>query len=166
MEQIEDERLAAFERQGIKRRLAATSPSSLPVVLDSARAMFVYVDPGHDTSPALRSWGNAHRGLWCAPMRLGRSVEVVAAACTSREIDQAEGGVSAEADAGTHDESARIEQRSLEGAVRVLEEFGGLQAPMNRTVALTKQIRRQGGRGSSHRGTTWQTVRLDGSRYR
>ena len=78
----------------------------------------------------------------------------------------AEDGVAAEADAGMRDEIARIERAILQGAVRVLEEFGGLQAAMKRSVALTRQIRRQGGRGSIRRGTAWQAVRLAGARYR
>ena len=138
------------------------------------RDVFVYADPSHDTTTALRSWGNAHRGLWRALTRLGRSVEVVAVARRSRETGRAErvmrgwaeDGVSAEADAGMRDEIARIERAILQGAVRVLEEFGGLQAAMKRSVELTKRIRSQGGRGSIHRGTAWRAVRLAGARYR
>lgn len=183
----EDEKVAAFEALGIERSLLPVRiyrgaagdtrrhfPVKLPVALDSARAMFVYVDPGHETSTALRSWGNAHRGLWRALAGLGRSVEVIAVGRTSREIDRAErvmrgwaeDGVPPEADAGMRDEIARIERAIVEGAVRVLEEFGGLQAAMKRSVSLTKQIRSQGGRGSIHRGTAWQTMRLAGARYR
>ena len=183
----EQEKVAAFEALGIERGLLPVRvyrgaagntrrhfPVKLPVALDSARAMFVYVDPGHDTSTALRSWGNAHRGLWRALTRLGRSVEVVAVGRASREIRRAErvmggwaeDGLPVEADAGMRDEIARIERAILQGAIQVLEEFGGLQAAMKRSVALTRQIRRQGGRGSIHRGTAWRTVRLAGARYR
>ena len=182
----EDEKVAAFEGLGIERRLLPVRvyrgaagntrrhfPVKLPVALDSARATFVYVDPGHDTSTALRSWGNAHRGLWRTLTRLGRSVEVVAVARASREIRRAErvmrgwaeDGV-AEPDPEIREEIARIERAILQGAIQVLEEFGGLQAAMKRSVALTKQTRRQGGRGSIHRGTAWRTVRLAGARYR
>ena len=64
----ETEKVAAFETLGIERRLLPVRvyrgaagnthrhfPVKLPVALDSARATFVYVDPGHDTSTALRS---------------------------------------------------------------------------------------------------------------
>ena len=183
----EDEKVAAFEALGIERGLlpvrvyrGATGdtrrhfPVKLPVALDPARTMFVYVDPGHDTLTALRSWGNAHRGLWRALARLDRPVEVVAVGRTARESERAErvmrgwaeDGVPAEAGAGMREEIARIERAILQGSVGVLEEFGGLQAAMKRSVALTKQIRKQGGRGSIHRGTAWQTVRLAGARYR
>ena len=182
----EQEKVAAFEALGLERRLLPVRvyrgaagntrrhfPVKLPVALDSARATFVYVDPGHDTSTALRSWGAAHRGLWRALTSLGRSVEVVAVARASREIRRAErvmrgwaeDGV-AEPDPEIHDEIARIERAILQGAIQVLEEFGGLQAAMKRSVALTKQIRRHGGRGSIHRGSAWRTVRLAGARYR
>ena len=149
-------------------------PLKLPVALDSGRAVFVYVDPGHDTSTALRSWGAAHRGLWLALQRLGRSVEVVAVARTSREMDRAlavmsgwaEASGPGEPDAGIREELARIERAILQGAVQILEEFGGLQAALKRSVALEKQARRQAGRGAIHRGVAWQTVRLAGARYR
>ena len=54
----------------------------------------------------------------------------------------------------------------LQGAVQILEEFGGLQAALKRSVALEKQARQQAGRGAIHRGVAWQTVRLAGARYR
>ena len=183
----EPEKVAAFEALGIERELLPSRlyrgaagntrrcfPLKLPVALDSGRAVFVYVDPGHDTSTALRSWGAAHRGLWHALHRLGRSVEVVAVARTSREMDRAlavmsgwaEASGPGEPDAGIREELARIERAILQGAVQILEEFGGLQAALKRSVALEKQERRQAGRGAIHRGVAWQTVRLAGARYR
>ena len=72
----EHEKVGAFEALGIERAslpvrvyrgAAGTTrryfPLKLPIALDSGRAVFVYVDPGHDTATALRSWGAAHRGL-------------------------------------------------------------------------------------------------------
>ena len=168
-------RIAA--RQGVpgsRRRDPALLPLKLPIALDSGRAMFVYVDPGHDTATALRSWGAAHRGLWLALHRLGRSVEVVAVARTSREMDRAlavmsgwaEASGPGEPDAGIREELARIERAILQGAVQILEDFGGLQAAMKRSVVLEKQVRRQPGPGSIRRASTWRTVRLAGARYR
>ena len=49
---------------------------------------------------------------------------------------------------------------------RSSEEFGGLQAAMKRSVALTKQARRQAVHGSIRRGSAWRTARLAGARYR
>ncbi len=45
-----------------------------------------------------------------------------------------------------------IERAILQGAVQILDEFGGLQAALKRSVALTKQARRQRGRGPIHTG--------------
>ncbi len=183
----EDEKVAAFEALGIERSLLPVRvyrgaagntkrhfPVKLPVALDSGSALFVYADPGHDTSTALRSWGKAHRGLWRALRRLGRSVEVVAVARTGRELERARrvtrgwAGPNGrgEPEAGTAEELARIERAILQGAVHVLEEFGGLQAALKRSVALEKRARRQGGRGSIDRGVAWRTERLARVRFR
>ena len=183
----EPEKVGAFEALGIERRLlpsrlyrgAAGStrryfPLKLPVALDAERALFVYADPGHDTSTALRSWADAHRGLWDALAERGRSVEVVAIVRTLEELDRAQavlhgwaaasGPGEPEGDVGA--EIARIERAILKGAVQILDEFGGLQAALKRSVALTKQTRGQSGQGSIDRGSTWQTVRLSGAQFR
>ena len=183
----EPEKVGAFEELGIKRRVlpsrlyrgAAGStrryfPLKLPVALEADRALFVYADPGHDTTTALHSWGDAHLGLWKALGEHGRAVEVVAVARTRKEVDRArtildnwvEASGPSEPDVDASEEIARIEQAILQGAVRILEEFGGLQAAMKRSVALTKQARRQPGHGPIHRGSIWQTVRLSGAHFR
>ena len=183
----EHEKVGAFQALGLERALLPSRlyrgaagdtrryfPVKLPVALDGRRAVFVYVDPGHETATALRSWGSAHRGLWRALEDQGRSVEVVAVARTSRETERArrvtrgwaEGSGPAAPDAEIREEVARIERAILKGAVQILEEFGGLQAAMKRSVALTKQVRRQPRPGSIHRARTWRTVRLAGARYR
>ena len=69
-------------------------------------------------------------------------------------------------DADASEEIARIERAILQGAIQILDEFGGLQAALKRSVALTKQARRQRGRGPIHTGRTWQTVRLSGAHFR
>ena len=183
----EPEKVGAFEALGIERELlpvrmyrgaAGTTrryfPLKMPVALDSGRAIFVYADPGHDTTTALRSWADAHRGLWKALAERGRSVEIVAVVRTLEELDRARAILHGWADAsgpgepddGVREEVARIERAILQGAVQILDEFGGLQAAMKRSVALTKQERRPAGHGRIHRGVAWQTVRLQGMRYR
>ena len=183
----EAEKVAAFEALDIDRGLlpvrayrgaaGATRryfPVKLPVALDAERAVFVYADPGHETATALRSWGVAHRQLWYALRRQGRSVEVVVAARTHREMERARQVMRGWARPSGHAEPApevreeldRIERAILEGAVQILEEFGGLQAAMKRSVALTKQARRQAVHGSIRRGSVWRTARLAGARYR
>ena len=183
----ESEKVAAFEALGIERGLlpvrvyrvpparpGATSRVKLPVALDAESAVFVYADPGHATATALHSWGAAHRGLWHALGRRGRSVEVVAVARPSRELERArrvmhhwaEPSGPAELDPQVRKELARIEEAILAGAVPILEKYGGLQAAMKRSVALEKQARRQAARASIRRGSTWRTARLAGARYR
>ena len=183
----ESEKVGAFEALGIERRILPSRlyrgaagntrryfPLKLPVALEAERAVFVYVEPGHDTSTALRSWGEAHLGLWQALSERGRSVEVVAVVRTLEEFARArsilggwaEASGPAEPDAGIREEIDRIERAILQGAIQILDEFGGLQAALKRSVALTKQARRQRGRGPIHTGRTWQTVRLSGAHFR
>ncbi len=183
----EREKVAAFEALGLERDLlpvkvyrgaaGATArhfPLKLPVALDSARALFVYAEPGHDTATALRSWGKAHSDLWRALCSRGLSSEIVAVARTTRELERArrvtrgwaEAGGRGQPDPGIAEELARIERAILQGAVHILEEFGGLQAALKRSIALESQARRQARIGSIDRGIVWQTVRLQGARYR
>ena len=187
MQQAELARLERLEALCIERRIlplrayrrAAGNirryfPLKLPVALDAERAVFVYVEPGHDTATALRSWGEAHLGLWRALSERGRSVEVVAVVRTLEEFARArsilggwaEASGPAEPDAGIREEIARIERAILQGAIQILDDFGGLQAVLKRSVALTKQARQQRGRGPIHTGRTWQTVRLSGAHFR
>lgn len=122
----------------------------------------------------LRWWGAAHRGLWIALAERGRAVEVIAMVCTDEELDRADavprGWVqspgSAKPDAGIREEVARIERAILQGTVEVLEEFGGLQGAMKRSVALEKQVRRRPAAGVIRRAGTWQMTRLAGALYR
>ena len=171
----EDEKVAAFEAAGIERDVLPSRlyhgargstrrffPVKLPVALDPGRALFVYAEPGHDTATALRSWGAAHRGLWRALTSQGRELD------RARRVTGgwAEGSAHAEPDPGIREELDRIERAIVQGAVHILEEFGGLQAALRRGVALEEQVRRQGGRGSIQRGDAWRTLRLAGARYR
>ena len=130
--------------------------------------------PGHDTATALRAWGATHQGLWHALARLGRSVEAVAVGRTSDETERAqrvlrgwtEVSRNGESDPAIRDELARIERAILQGAVQILEEFGGLQAALKRSVALENEVRRRPERGAIRRGRAWRTTRLAGVRYR
>ena len=183
----ETEKVAAFEALGIERDVLPVRvyrgaagvtrrhfPVKLPIALDSTRALFVYAEPGHDTATALRSWGKAHAGLWRSLRSLGVSPEIVAVARTSRELERArrvtrgwaEPTGHGKPDAEIREELARIERAILQGAVHILEEFGGLQAALKRSIALERQAHRQARPGSIDRGIVWQTVRLQGARYR
>ena len=182
----EAEKVAAFDALGIDRELlpvrvyrgkAGTTRRyfhvKLPVALDSERAVFVYADPGHDTATGLRSWGRAHRGLWRALATLGRSVEAVVVARTSRQTRRArkvmrywtEASHPPEPDPMVAIELARIERAIIEGSVEVLDEYGGLQAAMQKSVALEKEARRGRRIATIHRASAWRTARLQGVRY-
>ena len=164
----EPEKVAAFEALGIER------PLRLPVALDARRAVFVYLDPGHETATALRSWGAAHRELWKALWDRGCGIEVVAIVRTPEEDSRAETVLAnwardprpSEFNHGIGREIDLIDQAIIKGDVPVLMEYGGLQAAMKRSVALTKRARRQAGRGLMQRTDTWRTVRLAGARFR
>ena len=188
----EPEKMAAFEALSVERRLlprrvyrgAAGNlrryfPLRLPVALDAERAVFVYVDPGHDTTTALRSWAVAHRGLWEALRERGRSIEVVAVVRTVRELQRAltilEGwtntstasGPSAapEPDSAARREIVRIEQAIRKKDDRVLKEYGDLQACLKRIVEL-KDLHRSSSPGTMIHGfATWRSRRLPGGRF-
>lgn len=183
----EDEKVAAFEALGIERRLLPSRlyrgaagdtrryfPVKLPVAVEPDRAVFVYAEPGHDTVSGLRSWGTAHRGLWSALARRGHSVEAVAVGRTRDETERArlvlgrwaEDSDRGEADPRAADELARIERAIHRGATQVLDEYGGLQAALKRSVALERDARRQAGRGRLSHARTWRTTRLAGVLYR
>ena len=183
----EDEKVAAFGALGIGKsqlpsrlyRGAAGDtrryfPVKLPIALDAERAVFVYAEPGHDTVSGIRSWGTAHRGLWSALARRGHSVEAVAVGRTRAETERArrvlgrwsETAGRGDADPRNRGELARIEQAIHCGATEVLDEYGGLQGALKRSVALEKEVRRQAGRGGLRRAHAWRTRRLAGVLYR
>lgn len=183
----EPEKVAAFEALDIDRGIVPQRvyrgaagdlrryfPLRLPVALDTDRAIFVYVDPGHETATALRSWGAAHGELWKALWDRGCRIEVVAVSRTLDEASRARTVLAnwarhprpSEIDEETGRDIDRIHQAILKGDVRVLQEYGGLQAAMKRSTALQKQARRRAGRGLMHRTETWRTSRLAGTRFR
>ncbi len=183
----EREKIAAFEALGIERKLlpsrlyrgAASDtrryfPVKLPVALGPDHALFVYAEPGHDTTTALRSWGQAHRGLWSALARQGRSVEAVALGRNRTDTQRAERVMrrwtepsgAGEAPAEVREELDRIERAILEGAVEVLDEYGGLQVALKRAVALENGAAgKTPGQAVLHRARSWRTTRLAGVVY-
>ena len=184
--------MAAFEALSVERRLlprrvyrgAARNlrryfPLRLPVALDAERAVFVYVDPGHETATALRSWGAAHRELWEALWDRGRGIEVVVVVRTVRELQRAltilEGwtntstasGPSAapEPDSAARREIARIEQAIRKKDERVLKEYGDLQACLKRIVELNDLHRSSTPGTMIHGFATWRSRRLPGGGF-
>ena len=157
----EHEKVAAFEALGIERGL-------LPVrvyrgAAGSTRRYF-------QSNCRWRSWGGAHRGLWYALQRQGRSVEIVAVVRTRKEMDRAGTilGNWAEAPAASGAvDPARCEIARMEQAIRgmddaVIEKHGGLQGCLERIVEL-KDLLRSSRSGTAIDGfTTWRSSRLPG----
>ncbi len=182
----EPEKVAAFEALGIERALLPVRvygrdgsetrryfPVKLPVALDAERAVFVYADPGHGTATALRSWGAAHRRLWQALGKCGRTVEVVAVACRHRETRRArkvmrgwaEGSGPGKPGAGPGEEIARIE-RAIRGKDDALvEELGGLQGCLLRIVELKNRRRSASLAGTIGGFAAWRSSRFPGGGF-
>ena len=179
----EPEKVAAFEAIGIDRGLLPVRvygsgaratrryfPVKLPVALDAERAVFVYADPGHDTATALRSWGATHLGLWHALQSQGRSVEVVAAVRTRRELARARkvlGHWTETPAAPDSADPARLEIARIERAIRgmddaAVEAFGGLNGCLERIVQLKEQLRSARPAGAVDDFSGWRSSRLRG----
>ena len=179
----EPEKVAAFEALGVERALLPVRvygradretrryfPVKLPVALDAERAVFVHVDPGHDTATALRTWGRAHRRLWCALGQRGLRVEVVAVARRHRETRRArrvmrgwtKGSVAGEPGDGLSEEIARVERavRGMDDAL--VEELGGLQGCLLRIVELKNQLRSASPAGMIDGFAAWRSSRFPG----
>ena len=155
--------------------VAFLKPLASDAATDDARAVFVYADPGHETTTALRSWGDAHRRLWDALRERGRSVEVVAVVRTPRELERARttlgrwANTAAASGPATPEpgRAARCDIDRIEQAIRgmddaVIEKHGGLQGCLERIVELKDLLQ------SSRPGTTidgfaaWRSSRLPG----
>ena len=182
----EPEKMAAFEALSVERRLlprriyrgAAGNlrryfPRRLPVALDAERAVFVYVDQGHETATALRSWGAAHRELWEALWDRGRGIEVVVVVRKTDERGRAETVLAnwardphpSEFDHEIGREIVRIEQAIRAKDERVLKEYGDLQACLKRIVEL-KDLHRSSTPGTMIHGfATWRSRRLPGGGF-
>ena len=178
----EAEKVAAVEALGIERRVlpqrvyrGATGNIRrhfhlrLPLALDAGRAVFVYVDPGHETAAALRAWGAAHRELWGMLRDRGRKIEVVAVGRTWEATIRAETVLGNRArDLRPPEYDAEI-GRAIEWIEDVLrsgdadlirEVCGDIRGGLVRLAELRNRARRQSGRGLLHRVNAWKTERL------
>ena len=180
----EAEKVAAFEALGIERRVlpqrtyrGATRNIrrhfhlGLPLALDTERAAFVYVDPGHETATALRAWGAAHRELWGLLQDRGHKIEVVAVTRTWEASSRAATVLGnwardprpSDYDAETDREIERIEDVLRSGDVSLIREAcGDIRGGLVRLAELRNRALRQSGRRLLHRVNAWQTERLRG----
>ena len=180
----EAEKVAAFEALGIERRVlpqriyrgAAGNIRRhfhlrLPLALDAGRAVFVYVDPGHETATSLRAWGAAHRALWGMLWRRGCKIEVVAVTRGWEEASRADtvlGNWARGMRSSDYDPEIGREIEWIEDVLRsadkspVQEAYGDIRGGLVRLAELRNRTRPQSGRGLLHRVEAWETERLLG----
>ena len=97
----EQEKVARFAELGIKpaslpqrvyggaaRRSRRYFHLKLPVAVDAGRAVFVYADPGADTTRQLTHWGEQHRPLWVRLREGGIAVHVAVAVRSWPALDR------------------------------------------------------------------------------
>ena len=178
----EAEKVAAFEALGIERRVlprrtyrGATGNIQrhfhlgLPVALDAKRAVFVHVDPGHETAKGLRAWGAAHRELWAMLRDHERKIEIVAVGRGSKETSRADtvlgnwarGLRSSDYDAEIDREIEWIKDVLRSGDESLIREVcGDIRGGLVRLAKLQNRALRESGRGLLHRVSTWRSERL------
>ncbi|MDE0395671.1 MAG: hypothetical protein OYK82_12930 [Gammaproteobacteria bacterium] len=159
------EMVSAFEALGIARdllprrrfRLATSGPSvryfpdDLPVALDGDRARFLFVDPGLRTGEPLQRWGKAHLDLWERLRGKGRSVEILAAVRSVRDLRRARNTLESWSrptrprgcgeEGPVTREIERIERAIIEGDAAALKAYGELQSALRRLTALRERRR-------------------------
>ena len=117
-----------------------------------------------------RAFRQLDNALWKALRERDRRVEVVAVAREIEALERARRVLGRWAKnfdlpASAHDplsgeEIAKIEQAILNGNVRVLEEYGGLQAALKRSIALKKVARKRSKKTILEGFATWRSARL------
>ena len=148
----------------------------LPVALDSARATFVFVQAEDVTPAGVRTWGEAHAGLWAALCAAGRAVEVVVvgrdperlAACepvlagwTKAPAPAAEPERAAGAERGARAAFAEIQAAVARGDLAALEAYGGINGALARMRDLSAAAAGTGGaRPAITSGRTWRSTRV------
>ena len=188
----EPEKVAAFEALGLDRRVLPVRayrgaagdtrryfPLKLPVALDAEGAVFVYVDPGHDTATGLHSWGRVHRELWEGLQEQGRKVEAVAVVRTDSEFDRAEKVLGNWADPkrspGRAKGSAtgreirreieRIEQGIRGRDKRVTGRYGSLRGCLVRLAELRAALPTAPSEAMIDGYTVWRSARIPGDPF-
>ena len=178
----EAEKVAAFEAVGIERRLLPQRTYrgaagnirrhfhlGLPLALGAERAVFVYVDPGHETATSLRAWGAAHRKLWWMLRDRGFKIEVVAVARGWKETSRADtvlGNWARDPSPSKYDAEIARKIEWIEHVLRsrdenlIREVCGDIRGGLVRLAELRNRARRRSGRGLLHRVSAWQTERL------
>ena len=179
----EPEKVGCFEALGLDRRLLPRRvyrgtvgkqkryfALKFPVAVDAATATFAFVDPGHGTDTGLRTWGEAHWGLWQALREKGLGVRVVTIGRDHQAVMRAKTALRSWANGAVRgnsvDPSIAEELKLIERAVGknnqdVLRKYGGLNHAIQRHITLGKLPPSKRATGGSIDGySTWRTSRL------
>ena len=148
----------------------------LPVALDSVRATFVFVQAEDVTPAGVRTWGEAHAGLWAALREAGRAVEVVVVGRDPERLAAAEPVLagwtktpapppeperSAEAGRASRSEFAEIQAAVARGDLAALEAYGGINGALARMRDLSAAAAgKSGARPAITSGRTWRSTRV------
>ena len=125
----------------------------LSVALDAERATFVFVQAEDVTPSGVRTWGEAHAGLWAALRAAGRAVEVVVVGRDLERLAAAEpvlagwmkaaeaagpaAGGGTEAARAAKVEFAEIQAAVARGDLAALEAYGGINGALARIRDLS-----------------------------
>ena len=146
-------------------------PHKLPVALDGWRATFLYAQAEDETPSAVRTWGSQHAALWAGLAAAGRAVEVVVVGRDPERLAAAERVLAkwastppesvtmAQGEAAA--EMAAIKNAIATGDAAALEDYGGLNAALQRTRILNAAC--AGSRRSTAAittGRTWRSTRV------
>ena len=149
----------------------------LPVALDSARATFVFVQAEDVTPSGVRTWGEAHAGLWAALRAAGRAVEVVVVGRDPERLaaagpvlagwTKAASAASAATEAGAgaaraaRAEFAEIQAAVARGDLAALEAYGGINGALGKMRELSAAAAGSGGAAPAiTSGRTWRSERV------
>ena len=171
----EQEKVACFEQLGIdpgllpKRIYAGRAKGrvryfhiKMPVAVEPARAVFVYIDPGMGTRTELDSWGAAHRELWDKLRQSGRRVELVAAAWEQRHLDRAERVFASwRGRAGSEDDQdmAILRQALSLADWETVDRYGGFDEAVDTLIEWEKQYPVANGGGMIDDFHLWESRR-------
>ena len=143
-----------------------------PVAVNSETATFAYVNPGHETNKALRTWEQAHRELWGALRKKGLGVQLVAIAKDHQTVSRAKtvlrGWANGAAKGNSVDPSVAEEIERIRGAISAgdqaaLRNYGGLNPSLQRLTELVKLPKVKATNAGAIDGyATWRTRRFTG----
>ena len=155
-------------RRGSRSRYFA---HKLPLALDGKRATFVFVQAEDVTPTGVRTWGEAHAGLWAALRAAGRVVDVVVVGRDPERLaavepvlagwTKAPAAADPEAARAARAEFAEIQAAVARGDLAALETYGGINGALGRMRDLSAAASGAGRTGPAiTSGRTWRSTRV------